>query len=513
MLYKTLLLTLTICTAASLAISQSAYAQISEFKITASDNAAGDNFGSSVSISGDYAVVGAFFDDDNGSGSGSAYVFKRTGTSWAQEAKLIASDGATEDQFGVSVSISGEYAVVGAYEDDDNGDGSGSAYVFKRTGTSWVQEAKLFPSDVAAGDWFGFSVSISGDYAVVGAFFNDDNGSNSGSAYVFRRFGTLWIQETKLLPSDGAASDWFGWSVSISGDYAVVGALGDDVNGSNSGSAYLFKRTGTSWVQEAKLLPPDGAADDFFGLSVSISGDYAVVGAWYDDDNGSNSGSAYVFRRLGTLWFQETKLLPSDGAAGDWFGNSISISGDYAVVGAFYDDDNGTDAGSAYLFKRTGTSWAQEAKLLPSDGAADDWFGLSVSISGDYAVVGAIFDDDNGENSGSVYEYNGFTSPVGVENEVAGLLADFALSQNYPNPFNPVTVIEYALPKASDISLVIYNLRGQEVRRWDIQGQLPGNHRVTWDASSLASGVYLYRLQAGAPTDGFMQMRKMLLLK
>ncbi|MCH7887296.1 MAG: FG-GAP repeat protein, partial [Candidatus Marinimicrobia bacterium] len=175
---------LLLCAAASLSISQPAYAQISEFKITASDGAENDHFGESASISGDYAVVGARFDDDNGLSSGSAYVFKRSGTSWAQEAKLLPSDGAVEDRFGVSVSISGDYAVVGAKFDDDNGSKSGSAYVFKRAGASWTEEVKLLPSDGAAGDEFGKSVSISGDYAVVGAFGDDDNGSGSGSAYV-----------------------------------------------------------------------------------------------------------------------------------------------------------------------------------------------------------------------------------------------------------------------------------------------------------------------------------------
>ena len=389
-----------------LVVSQPAYAQVSEFKITASDGAAVDAFGYSVSISGDYAVVGAFLDDDSGSSSGSAYIFKRVGESWAQEAKLLPADGAASDKFGRSVSISGDYAVVGAFFDSDNGIASGSAYVFKRTGASWAEEAKLFPSDGATSDVFGISVSISGDYAVVGASGDDDNGSASGSAYVFKRSGTSWAQETKLLPSDAAAGDFFGKSVSISGDYAVVGAQENDDNGTNSGSAYVFKRTDVTWTQEAKLLPSDGATIDVFGISVSISGDYAVVGAHRDSDNGSFSGSAYVFKRTDVTWTQEAKLLPSDGAADDQFGISVSISGDYAVVGAQENDDNGSNSGSAYLFKRSDTIWTQEAKLLASDGAAADEFGRSVSISGDYAVVGAWRDNDNGTDAGSAYLYS-----------------------------------------------------------------------------------------------------------
>ncbi len=404
---QTLTKTLMICSIAILIIYQLAYAQINEFKITASDGAEYDWFGLSVSISGDYAIVGAQKDDDNGSSSGSAYVFKRTGTSWAEEAKLTASDAAADDDFGYSVSISGDYAIVGAVSDDDNGDGSGSAYVFKRTDTNWTQEAKLTASDGAEYDMFGYSVSISGDYAIVDAHRDDDNGSNSGSAYVFKRTDTSWAEEVKLTASDGAENDYFGHPVSISGDYVIVGAYKDDDNGGSSGSAYVFKRTDTSWTEEAKLTANDGASGDNFGKSVSISDDYVIVGAFADDDNGSGSGSAYVFKRTGTNWTQEAKLTASDGASGDNFGHSVSISGGYAIVGAYQDDDNGDGSGSAYVFKRTDTNWIEETKLTASDGAASDNFGGPVSISGDYAIVGAYMDDDNGSNSGSAYIYSG----------------------------------------------------------------------------------------------------------
>ena len=407
MLKKTQLLTTAICAVAILAIGRPAHAQIGEFKIIPSDGAEGDYFGSLLSISGDYAVVGTF-------SANSAYVFHRTGTSWVEEAILIPPDGAAGYQYGRSVSISGDYVVVGSPGDNDNGSQSGSAYVFKRSGTSWAQEAKLLASDGAASDVFGWSVAISGDYAVVGAI---GASSGLGSAYVFLRSGTSWSQQAKLTASDGANSDRFGESVAISGDYAVVGAQGE--SGSGSGSAYVFKLSGTSWTQEAKLLPSDGATGDIFGFRVSISGDYAVVGAHGHDDNGSQSGSAYVFKRTGTSWAEEVKLLPSDGAAGDRFGWSVSIFGDYAAVGAYRNDDDGDNSGSAYLFKRTGTSWAQALKLLASDGAADNFYGIYVSISGDYVLVGADADDVNDFDSGSAYVYNGFIQPFNIEVGIA----------------------------------------------------------------------------------------------
>jgi len=379
-------------------------------KLIASDGATSDWFGYSVSISGDYAIAGAWYDDNsNGADAGAAYIFKRSGTSWMQEAKLTASDGAASDWFGCSVSLNGDYAVIGAYSDDtSSGSNAGSAYVFKRSGTSWTQEAKLTASDGAAYDYFGYSVSISGDYAIAGANGdNNGNGADAGAAYIFKRSGTSWTQEAKLIASDGAAGDCFGCSVSISGDYAIAGAWYDDnSNGANAGSAYIFKRSGTSWTQEAKLIASDGAAGDCFGCSVSISGDYAIAGANGDDNgNGADAGAAYIFKRSGTSWTQEAKLIASDGAAGDYFGDSVSISGDYAIAGAPGDDNgNGADAGAAYIFKRSGTSWKQEAKLIASDGAAYDAFGNSVSISGYYTVIGA-FQDDNvyGNDAGSAY--------------------------------------------------------------------------------------------------------------
>jgi hypothetical protein len=206
--------------------------------------------------------------------------------------------------------------------------------------------------------------------------------------------GTAWLERQKLLASDGAAGDSFGSSVSISGDLAIVGAIDDCDKGYDSGSAYIFKRDGTTWVQQQKLLASDGAVGDLFGRSVSISGDLAIVGADGDDDKGSHSGSAYIFRRDGTSWVQQQKLTASDGAAGNWFGWSVSISGDYAIVGAIDDDDKGSASGSAYIFGWDGTAWSQQQKLLASDGAAGDFFGHSVSISGHKIIVGADYDDD-----------------------------------------------------------------------------------------------------------------------
>jgi FG-GAP repeat len=374
-------------------------------KLTAADSADNDVFGCSVSVSGDTALVGAMWDDDGGDASGSAYVFFRTGSSWSQQQKLTASDAAADDIFGFSVSVSGDTALIGAPTDDDGGTDSGSAYPFLRTGTTWSQQAKLVAADDATGDHFGWSVSLSADTALIGAPSDDDAGSNSGSAYVFARAVTIWSQKAKLTASDAAAEDAFGWFVSLSGDVALVGAEYDDDGGSNSGSAYAFVRSGTTWSEHAKLVAVKTVADDRFGTCVSVSGDTALIGAPRDDDGGANSGAAYVFVRSGATWSRQAKLMASDAGANDEFGTGVSAFGDTALIGAYRSDAAGYHAGSAYVFVRAGTTWSQQQQLTASDATDDDLFGFGVSLSGETALIGAHNDDVVYQWSGSAYVF------------------------------------------------------------------------------------------------------------
>ena len=365
-------------------------------KLLASDGAESDTFGSSADISGDYAVIGARNDD----GKGSAYIFFNNGAGWSEQQKLTASDGASGDTFGGSSAISGDYAVVGAYRNSGAGSTAGAAYIFQRSGTGWSQQVKLTGSDTVDGDTFGYSVDISGNYMIAGAQGDDNVGQNSGSAYIFFNNGSSWNQQAKLTPSDEADLDCFGRSVAISDEYAVIGAYQDDDMGAQSGSVYVFQRSGTTWTQVKKLTASDGTASDNFGIDVGISGSYIIVGVFV---NGDNAESAYIYYNNGSDWVQQDKLKADDTASGDIFGQYVSIDGDYALVGAYGNDDMGSNSGSAYIFQRSGTSWNQHSKLLADDGSEGDGFGFAVGIGNGKALIGAYSDDDSALNAGSAY--------------------------------------------------------------------------------------------------------------
>jgi hypothetical protein len=298
--------------------------------ITAPDGAAYDQFGNAVAISDTAIVVGAWYDDE---ASGSAYIYDINGN---YQTKITASDGAAGDNFGKAVAISDTAIVVGAYNDDDNGSNSGSAYIYDINGN---YQTKITAPDGAAVDQFGYSVAISDTAIVLGAPGDDDKGDVSGSAYIYDINGNY---QTKITAPDGAYADMFGRSVAISDTAIVVGAYGD---GSNSGSAYIYDINGN---YQTKITAPDGADFDTFGKAVAISDTAIVVGASGDDDKGNSSGSAYIYDINGNY---QTKITAPDGADMDQFGQAVAISDTAIVVGAYYDDDKGTNSGSAYIWK------------------------------------------------------------------------------------------------------------------------------------------------------------------
>ncbi|MEM7033345.1 MAG: Ig-like domain-containing protein [Chloroflexota bacterium] len=390
-------------------------AQGTEVKLTASDVASEDDFGYIVAISGDTAVVGARLNNDAGTHSGSAYIYQQNegGTgNWGQLTKLTASDAAADDEFGASVSISGDTIAIAAWRDDESQPNQGSVYIFQRDQggpNNWGQVTKLTAGDGDLNDGFGISVSISDDSLVVGARHDSDAGASSGSAYIFQRDQggpNNWGQVAKLTASDAATNDRFGTSVAISNDLVIIGANYNSDAGSKSGSAYIFQRDqggSNNWGQVAKLTASDATAEDRFGVSVSISGDTAIVGSRLDDDAGSSSGSAYIYQQNEggpNSWGQLIKLTASDADVGDQFGEHVAISGDHVFVGAPTNNEGGTNSGAAYLFHRDegGTdNWEEISKLTASDADEFHYFATSVALDDQTVLAGA-----SGANAGAV---------------------------------------------------------------------------------------------------------------
>ena len=403
--------------------------------IRAAEQSSDDQFGGAVAVSGDYAIVGADWEDgDSGDtvpSAGAAYIFKNDGSgSWSQIQVLHASNMETLDYFGTSVAIDDDCAIIGAeYEDGDENlkTFSGAAYIFRNDGNdNWTEEYLLRASDAEETDHYGGAVGISGDYAIVGAKDEDDTGNNSaGAAYIYKHDGSGGWDEVEILHADNLGpGDVFGCSVSISGDYAIIGAYGEDGDASNTvssaGAAYIFKNDGSgSWSQVEILHASDLQEGDQFGWSVSIDGNYAIVGAdcerGGDGDPAANAGAAYIFKNDGSgSWNQVQILHAGDMQASDYYGDSVGISGNYAIVGAVNEDGGDGDpegwAGAAYIYKLDGNSWTESAILHNSDMQSGDHYGGAVAISGGCAVIGA-YEEDGGtgdpvSNAGAAYIIN-----------------------------------------------------------------------------------------------------------
>jgi hypothetical protein len=371
-----------------------------ESKLLAADAASPDQFGTRVALDGDTLLIGAPQNEDAGIFTGAAYVFVRDGAGWTQQAKLLASDLAADSWFGTSVAVSGDTALVGALGDFEN-EAPGSVYVFVRSGDSWSQVQVIAADDGQEGDAFGSSLALSGDTALIGAPYAGPGLDTLGAVYVYVRSGGAWVRQAKLEATDGADFDRFGSSVALSGDTAAIGAPFDGDQGFSAGSAYVFVRSGSSWSQQAKLIAPDVTFDDRYGSSVAVSGDTVVVGAPNHDGSGQNAGSAYVFVRGGSSWTQQAELAGSDTGEGDRFGTAVALAGDRAAVGAVQHGP----AGGVSLLARVGAAWHVTDELLPTGGETGDAFGYSVALSAELAVVGAPADDDAGFQSGAVYVY------------------------------------------------------------------------------------------------------------
>jgi len=447
-------------------IAQQAY-------VKASNVDAGDLFGSAIAASGNTVVVGAHNEDSSATGvngneannarqsAGAAYVFVHDGSSWSQQAYLKASNTDANDWFGWAVDIDGDTIVVGARGERSNATGidgdqvddsliqAGAAYVFQRSGTTWSQQAYLKASNTDEQDRFGYSVGVSGDTVVVGAPLEDSGATgvdgsqtntagDAGAAYVFTRIGSTWSQQAYLKPSNTQAEDHFGQSVAIDGDLVVVGADEEDArvftvdgNGNDnaapeSGAAYVFARSGTTWTQAAYLKASDGEPGSRFGIATAVSGETVIVGAHQQ----SGSGAAYVFVAASPSWVEQAVLNSPHPSGPDQFGFAVAADGERVLVGALWENGgaSGVDgdpqadpipsSGAAFLFARQASVWSNAAYLKASNPGPTDGFGRAVAISGDTVAIGAWFEDggisglggDQSDNSadasGAVYLFD-----------------------------------------------------------------------------------------------------------
>jgi hypothetical protein len=466
-------------------------AKLTQYAYGKASRAGSRYFGYSMALSGDTLAVGVIGDDSGSRGvdgnqddssalySGAVHVFRRTGATWQQEAYVKASNTGDDDYFGCEVALSGDVLAVAACnedsaargidgnQNDESAQGSGAVYVFRRTGATWQQEAYVKSSNSDSADRFGAGLALSGDTLVVGAPYedsqatgvngdeDDDSVMDSGAVYVFRHTGTAWQQEAYLKASNTGFIDNFGVSVAVSGDTIAVGAWfegsaargvdGDQANGDApySGAVYVFRRTETSWQQEAYVKASNTGSEDYFGQAVALAGDTLAVGAFgedsasqgvggnEDDNAATDSGAVYVFRRTGADWQQEAYVKASNTTAGDELGRDIALSGDTLAVGAQRedsaaqgvdgnDDDNAAqDSGAVYVFRRTDMAWQQAAYLKGSNTGAHDFFGYSVALSDDTLASGASEEDSEatgvggdqgdthgGTQSGAVYIFH-----------------------------------------------------------------------------------------------------------
>ncbi len=483
----------------------------------ASDGLANDYYGNSVDVDGDLAVVGAYYDDNPGMNSGSAYVLARgAGDTWLQVAKLSPTDGTSSagDWFGRSVAIDGDYIVVGAPQEA----GSGAVYVFHKGATSatWTQVARLVDPTGVAGDQLGYSVAISGDYIIAGAP-NDEPtgnpaGNNDGSVSIYQRnlITSTWSLVRKRVATDAMPGDAYGSSVSIDGDYAAVGAPLDDYAGNktNAGSVYVLENLANAWSEIAHQHASDYLKDDNYGTSVSISGANLLVGAPMNDISAKqNAGSVYIlFQDEGgpNAWGETEDLIADDFTAADQFGISVAVDGDVAVIGAHYDDVHGFHSGSAYIFDGSG-GWLQVAKLDDVAGDQNDNFGYAVGLSGTTVIVGSWKDDNLGAaDQGSVSIFDNCSDFLQSQAEnreqeetATPLPAKAGTVLCAPNPATDIINIDVTLPQEEAVRITVCDATGRLLETV-FDGKSAAEARFKWDGGRYGRGMYFIRVQSAS---------------
>jgi hypothetical protein len=464
--------------------------QLTELKIVPDDLNQYDRFGHSVDMDGDYSIIGAYGKNKS---SGVAYIFKHGTTGWEQKAKLTLNQAENEDLLGYTVAISGDVALV-------SGRGRESVYIFEKPEGEWqdaTETARLYPSETFSYlSYFGDALDISGDYVMAGDW-------QSQVVYVYEKPADGWKDTTEsLILSPPATAGGFGHAIAIDGNYAVLGAYLYSGDGPQSGGAFIYKRDST-WEYQSVIRPSDGADGNRFGLAVGIDANRIVVGA-------PSKGQAYVYRRDNEIWNEEDILERFSNYQID-FGMGLDIFGDTVIVGSYLDKEWADNAGSASIFCRNASDWIHVNRIIPGDFHDDGYFGFSIALTKDYALVGSYGSNGDSLLAGQAYIYSDYTVPATSINEKNdNITENFYLAQNYPNPFNPETVISWQLPVSSYVELGIYNIMGQKLCTLVSEKQEAGQHSVEWDASGFPSGVYFYQIRT---KSGYINTKKLVLIK
>ena len=379
------------------AFSQSARTE--DQRVEDPDGAIGDVFGVSVAMRRGVAAIGAHYDDSPQTNAGSVSVYRVRAGAWAHEQKLTASDANPNDNFGSSVDTDGTVVIVGASVAGFGG-AFGAAYVYRYDGTQWIEEQKLLASDGVEGDRFGGAVAVRGNTAVVGAW---SNNGGRGAVYVFQYENSQWLERQKLVASDRDPFAEFGTSLALGSDNLVVGAPGTSgALGAAYGAAYIFRLKHGQWYEQQKLTASDGDLFEFFGDSVSLSGSTVLISCIRDDELGIDAGAAYIFEQEGTDWVERQKLTASDGEAGDGFGSSVALHQRVAIIGDANDNSTAIEDGSAYLFRLRDGRWHEKQKLGASDAADFAGFGNAVVVR---RRVGLVAAGNANAANGAVYSF------------------------------------------------------------------------------------------------------------
>lgn len=418
-----------------------------EVHLLTSDSSSYMQVGTSVAIDGDTAVFGVQNQDVMGSNAGAAYVFERQAGTWVETQILYAADADAGDNFGSDVAIQGDRLVVGAAGDDERGSNAGAVYLFERSGGGWVETRKFILINASSNDQFGTSVDIDGDVLIGGAPYYDIPTTNAGSVFVFERLGTgNWIQRYRIEAFDPGLGDRFGWDCAIVGDWVLVGAPWDDDSGTNAGSAYGFLRNQNVWDQRTRMLPLPGSSSALFGRSIAATPAWCAVGSAYDSSHANQAGSVTMHELSGAVWIFRDRLLPQELEAGDRFGIDIAMSGDLMVIGA--DQRN---VGEAFIYRLESGAWQKYQAIAPQ-ASSSQYFGQRVALSGNEVLIGAPGSDSRSINAGAGFQYT-----------IQGLVRSFGSGSPGTQGFVPEIVMTGCAAEGKQVRLAVKQALGGTV--------------------------------------------------